>query len=231
MKTFSTDWTNEERIKIVLLLASQIQADIPAGNYGACIETDANGVPTKFRPNMQSIVEVLMMPAQVLEENRASIEELVLETARSQGLTDREVANQEFFGVSLDEARGRIFGLTGDLDPKVLDGANEKFREGVKLARAIIDAVAPVPTGLPSRFHNCADHAETCLYEVQTRDDLVELCLAASTSTEGTDALLEETKRLNLSEKIEDFWVPGQNVVLPRAVCLELVKRGKEEMN
>jgi hypothetical protein len=216
MKTFSTDWTNEERIKIVILLASQIQADIPAGNYGAPLTFDDRGVPLKFRPNMQSIAEVLMMPAEILEENRVSFEDLIWETAQAHGETDREKILGEFFSVTLEEARGRVYGPA--TDPEVIAKLNSLI-DVERLNSAILN------------LHGDANTAQTCRYEVQTRDDLVELCLAASTSTEGTDELLAETKRLNQSESIEDFWVPGQNVILPRAVCLELIKRDKKEMH
>lgn len=100
MKTFSKDWTDEERMKIVLLLAGQIQTDIPAGLYGAVVEEDERGLPTKFRPNMQSIQNVIVAPRAVMEAHRASFEDLVTGTFGAMG-RDRD----EFFE-PIDRERG-----------------------------------------------------------------------------------------------------------------------------
>lgn len=221
MKTFSKEWTDQERIKIVLLIVDQIQTDIPTGRYGAPLEVNDQGVPIKFRPNMQSIVEVLMAPAAMLEAERASLEDLIWETAQAHGETDREKVTTEFFAVSLEEARGRVFGFANEFDPEIIAETSERFRKGVERARAVLSEFAPVP---PPR-----ERAELCQYQVQAKDDLVELCMEASTSTEGTDALLKEVKRLNRAEKIEDFWKPGRKVFLPKAVCLVLVERDKKK--
>lgn len=94
MKTFSKDWTDEERMKIVLLLAGQIQSDIPAGLYGAPLEygNGEDNMPTKFRPNMQSIQNVIAAPKDVLEAHRADFEALVTDAMGAIG-RDRD----EFF--------------------------------------------------------------------------------------------------------------------------------------
>lgn len=100
-RTFSRDWTDEERLKIVLLLAGQIQTDIPAGNYGAVVESDEHGLPTKFRPNMQSIMNVIIAPRDVMEAHRADFEALVVEH-----LPEEE---REGFFKPLEQMREEIF--------------------------------------------------------------------------------------------------------------------------
>lgn len=98
MKTFSKDWTDEERLKIVLLLAGQIQTDIPVGLYGAPLEygNGENAMPTRFRPNMQSIQNVVAAPRAVMEEHRANFETLVTDCL--EGMT-----RDEFFGPLIRE--------------------------------------------------------------------------------------------------------------------------------
>lgn len=103
MKTFSKEWTDEERLKIIVIAAAQIQKDIPAGKYGAVLETDEKGIPTKFRPNMQSIIEVATAPAETLEEHRAAFEEIVREAC--DGV---EADITRFYEVSLEQMRREI---------------------------------------------------------------------------------------------------------------------------
>lgn len=95
MKTFSKDWTEEERLKIILILAGQIQTDIPADLYGAPLEygNGENAMPTKFRPNMQSIQHVICEPKDVLEVYRADFEALVTDHLKATGCN-----RDEFFG-------------------------------------------------------------------------------------------------------------------------------------
>lgn len=100
MKTFSKEWTDEERLKIIVIVAAGIQTDIPAGKYGAVVETGADGFPTKFRPNMQSIIEVVTAPAEMLEKHRADFEEIVREAC---GGVDADIA--KFYAVSLEQMR------------------------------------------------------------------------------------------------------------------------------
>jgi hypothetical protein len=101
MKTFSKDWTDEERLKIILLLAGQIQTDIPAGNYGAVIESDEHGLPTKFRPNMQSILNAIFASKDALENSRAYLEALVIERLPKD--------EREGFFKPLEEMREEVF--------------------------------------------------------------------------------------------------------------------------
>lgn len=101
--TFSKEWTNDERLKIIVLLAGQIQTDIPAGNYGAATKCDERGVPTEFRPNMQSIIEVVYRPASVLEACRESLEQLVDEHFEKYG--DEHYTKQKFYEMSIEQAR------------------------------------------------------------------------------------------------------------------------------
>lgn len=104
--TFSKKWTNEERLKIVKLLAEQIQTDILAGHYGAATKFDERGVPTEFRPNMQSIIEVVYRPASVLEGCRESLEQLVDEHFEKYG--DEHYTKQKFYEMSIEQARALI---------------------------------------------------------------------------------------------------------------------------
>lgn len=66
--------------------------------------------------------------------------------------------------------------------------------------------------------------AKLCSYEVQLRDDLFALCRAASSDEKSAKALMEECVYLN-NAPVKRFWVPGKTVVLPRALCLELLKK------
>jgi len=101
---FSKDWTDEERLKIVILLANSIQDDIAAGRYGAPLEPQVDdGAPVAFRPNMQSIVEIIAVPANVLEAQRTTIEKFVRDA-----LTEMDQDAEEFFTTSLAEQRKRI---------------------------------------------------------------------------------------------------------------------------
>jgi hypothetical protein len=86
---FSREWTDEERLKVILLIASVIQDDIPAGRYGQI-----------GRPNMQSIIELGALPAQDLERQRESIESFVRET-----LVKRDETEVQFYGTPLAEQR------------------------------------------------------------------------------------------------------------------------------
>ena len=87
------NWTAEDRLKVIAVLAGIIQMDIPAGNYGALISDK----PMRFRPNMQSIIEVIFADAAQLERNRASIEELIREELGAEA--------EAMFAKSLDEIR------------------------------------------------------------------------------------------------------------------------------
>jgi len=101
---FSKQWTDEERLKLVILLAEQIQSDIPAGRYGAALEPQIDdGAPVAFRPNMQSIIEIIASTADVLEAQRPGLEKFVRERLEVLGQTEAE-----FYGVSLAEQRLRI---------------------------------------------------------------------------------------------------------------------------
>ena len=66
MKTFSTAWSPEDRLRLVLLLTHMIREDIHAGHYGG-----------EGRPNIQSVHEVIIAPAHVLEVHRAAFDQLV----------------------------------------------------------------------------------------------------------------------------------------------------------
>lgn len=99
MITISKDWTDEERLKIISVIASGIQKDIPAGRYGAVLEEDERGIPTKCRPNMQSILELVALPAEYLEAQRAGIEEFLESLAKG----DPEI--EKLFSKPLAEAR------------------------------------------------------------------------------------------------------------------------------
>lgn len=101
----SKNWTDEERLKIVLILAGMIQSDILAGRYGAVVEEE-NGVPVRSRPNMQAIIEMVIRPSDHLEEHRLGIESLVLERLGEIGQTP-----EEFWGTPLEDARQMIFGV------------------------------------------------------------------------------------------------------------------------
>lgn len=102
MKTFSKEWTDEERLKLIVLVAGGIQTDIPAGQYGAVVETGADGFPTKFRPNMQSIIEIALQPADVLEQHREDFEQLVRDTC-----VGDEV--EKFYTVRIEEMRRDVW--------------------------------------------------------------------------------------------------------------------------
>lgn len=80
--TFSKDWTDEERLKLIMLIAQEIQSDIPAGRYGAALEHDDQGVPTKFRPNMQSVINIILAPASDLEAARGDLEQFANESCK-----------------------------------------------------------------------------------------------------------------------------------------------------
>lgn len=95
--TFSEEWTQEERLKLVLLIATQIQCDIPAGNYGKPIAVDSENRPIACRPNMQSIINVILVPAEDLEEIRDTLEQLVEETIPD------EVERRAFYETRLEE--------------------------------------------------------------------------------------------------------------------------------
>lgn len=98
----SKNWTDEERLKIVLLLAEVIQKDIPAGQYSACREGPEG---LQCRPNMQSIIEIILRPADHLEEQREGIEAACLEQ-----LKEIDHDPKEFWETTLDAARQTIFG-------------------------------------------------------------------------------------------------------------------------
>lgn len=62
----SKEWTDRERIDAATVLLGMIQGDIPAGNYSAI-----------GRPNITSVLHLLHEPAEVLEANRRSLEEML----------------------------------------------------------------------------------------------------------------------------------------------------------
>ena len=99
--SFSKEWTNEERLKLIVLLAVQIQEDIPAGEYGAVVREE-NGVPVEFRPNMQSIIEIICAPTSVLEASRASLEVFVADR-----LPELE-EQAKFYADTLDHMRAQV---------------------------------------------------------------------------------------------------------------------------
>lgn len=82
---FSKEWTSEERLKIVALIASRLQVDIPAGRYSS-------------RENCQSIIEVVHASTEDLEQARDSIEQMVLEE-----IPPAEV--EAFVAMPLEDAR------------------------------------------------------------------------------------------------------------------------------
>ncbi len=69
--------------------------------------------------------------------------------------------------------------------------------------------------------------ASRCAYTVQKGDSLLELCEGVGGEKE---ALLREVRRLNGNRSqplppLSKFWIPGREVVLPRTLCLEILKR------
>jgi ribosomal protein L37E len=92
-KTFSKDWTIEERIRLVFVLTSLVRDDIFRNQYGAA-----------GRPNIQALHEMLIAPPDELEKYRAGIDALVDEFGRDRAfgelppwLTSRAISspNQE----------------------------------------------------------------------------------------------------------------------------------------
>jgi len=68
---FSSEWTPEDKLKLVAFLAGVIQDDIPAGRY-----SDIG------RPNCQSIMEVIVSSADELESTRATIDQMIIDQAK-----------------------------------------------------------------------------------------------------------------------------------------------------
>jgi len=74
----SKDWTAAERLVLMAKIASMVQTDIPAGRYGAVTKTDPRtGLPTEFRPNCQSIIEVAFAPREMLECSRDDLQKIL----------------------------------------------------------------------------------------------------------------------------------------------------------
>lgn len=73
----SKDWTAEERLVLMVRLAGMVQTDVLEGRYGAVVKTDSRGVPTEFRPNCQSIIEVGLAPRWLLERSREDLQKLL----------------------------------------------------------------------------------------------------------------------------------------------------------
>lgn len=69
----STAWTPEERLAIVSALLNLVSEDIYANRYS---------VPG--RPNITSLQHVIHAPAEMLEANRASLEEMLNQSRRSE---------------------------------------------------------------------------------------------------------------------------------------------------
>ena len=68
---FSKNWTPEDKLKLVALLAQIIQDDIPAGRYSEI-----------GRPNCQSIMEVIIATPAEMEEMRGTIDQMIEMHAR-----------------------------------------------------------------------------------------------------------------------------------------------------
>jgi len=63
---FSEEWTAEDKLKLVALLAQIIQDDIPAGRYSEI-----------GRPNCQSIMESIASTKEELEAMRGDIDRMI----------------------------------------------------------------------------------------------------------------------------------------------------------
>ena len=63
---FSSKWTAEERLLLVIVLTDMIRDDINAGHYSE-----------PGRPNVQSVHEMILATPEQLEQSRDSVEKLL----------------------------------------------------------------------------------------------------------------------------------------------------------
>lgn len=76
----SSEWTPEERLAIVSELLNLVQDDIYAHEYSRI-----------GRPNITSLQYVIHLPKEVLEANRASVEDLLNQPRRSIPESDSDI--------------------------------------------------------------------------------------------------------------------------------------------
>jgi hypothetical protein len=80
VKTFSKDWTDRERLRLVILLTSMIRDDINLNRYG------------QFgRPNIQSVHEMIVATPAELEMYRSRIDAMVDAYGREKLFADWDV--------------------------------------------------------------------------------------------------------------------------------------------